>query len=94
MLVFVLQFVPLVLSLILLVTQTVARPYKNKLANHFETFSLLVLVVLLTLGNTTPIIMGTNMASLKDEFTLWPLFFLPVVVGAVVAVIYFGYRIW
>ena len=91
---FVLQFVPLVLSLILLVTQTVAHPYKNKLANHLETFSLLVLVVLLALGNTTPIIIGTNMDNLRDVFTLWPLFFLPVAVGAIVAVIYFGYQIW
>lgn len=81
-------FVPLTLSLILLVLQMAVWPYKNKWANIAEAFSLSWLAFLLALGNTTPIILASKAL---ENFTLWPLFFLPVAIGGGV---FIGYIVW
>ena len=88
---FSLQFVPLILSLILLGLQMAVYPYESKWANAAETFALLWLVILLALGNTTPIIIASKDL---DNFTLWPLFFLPVAIGGCVFIAYIAYKIW
>lgn len=86
----ILQFIPLVLSLVLLFLQMTAQPYKDKWANTAETFTLFCLVALLALGNTTPVIIASRQL---PEFTLWPLFFLPVAVGGVLAIAFTTYII-
>ena len=87
--VYFLQFVPLILSLILLGLQMAVQPYENKWANAAETFALLWLVILLALGNTTPIIIASKEL---EKFTLWPVFFLPVAIGGCVFIAYIAYR--
>ena len=87
---FSLQFVPLLLSLILLVLQMATQPYQNKWSNVAETFALFWLVLLLALGNTTPIIIASKEL---EHFTLWPLFFLPVAIGGSVFIGYVAYKI-
>ena len=63
------------------------HPYESAVANYLESFYLLVLVVLLGLGNT-PVLLETV------KFTLWPLFYLPIVVGLVVVAVCMGYIVW
>ncbi len=84
------QFVPLILSLMLLVLLITALPYKSKWANAAEIFVLFCLVALLALGNTTPVIIESKEL---EHFTLWPLFFLPVAVGGVVFVVKIAYQL-
>ena len=86
-----LQNVPLILLLIMLIIQFYTHPYDDVIANYLESFVLFVLVVLLSLGNTTAIVR----ASLNQPiFTLWPLFYLPVFVGVIVAIVYISYKTW
>ncbi len=74
------QAVPLVLSIIIFVMQTIIHPYQDKIANFLESLILLWLVGLLSLGNATilPIPDGNG----------WPLLYLPVVCGFIVLVVY------
>ena len=52
---------------------------------------LLMLIVLLGLGNTTPLV---DIVSRGRYFTLLPIYYLPVLVGIVTTVAYTVYKIW
>ncbi len=84
------QFVPLILCLVLLVLQTIVLPYTNRWANVAEIFTLSWLVILLALGNTTSIVIASKELY---NFTLWPIFFTPVVIGAGVNITMVAVRI-
>ena len=73
------------------ILQFYIHPYEDVKANYLESFVLFVLVVLLGLGSTTVLV---RVAVSSSTFTLWPLFYLPVVVGVVVATIYILYHVW
>ena len=77
-----LQVVPLILSIIILCAHTYVKPYTSRIANYTEMLVLLTLVILLSLGSVN---------ELKDirseQLTLWPVLFLPVMIGAVFAAI-------
>ena len=49
------------------------------------------LVVILGLGNTSPLVDRTRNL---EQFTLWPLFYLPVIVGAIYVLVLFTYLLW
>ena len=85
------QTIPLLLFLMLFIIQFYSHPYEDVTANYLESFVLFILVVLLGLGSTTALIRAAN---LRSNFTLWPVYYLPVFVGAVVAAIYVSYQIW
>ena len=68
------------------------HPYKDRIANYLESFVLLVLIVLLGLGNTTVLVDSVDNS--QRYFTLLPLYYLPVLVGGVTAVVYVTYQIW
>lgn len=60
------------------------QPYRDWRANASEAFSMCVLVVLMCLGNTNALVgLGKDGA-----VTLWPLFYLPLIVAVAVAVVY------
>ena len=71
--------------------QFYVHPYEDVKANYLESFILFVLVVILGFGSTTALIRA---GFIHTNFTMWPLFYLPVVVGAVVATIYVLFQIW
>ncbi len=73
------QAVPLVLSIVIFVMQTIIHPYQDKIANFLESLILLWLVGLLSLGNAT-------MLQIPDKKG-WPLLYLPVVCGFIVLVV-------
>lgn len=79
--------VPLVLCITIFVLQTVIHPYKNKLANYTESFLFLWLVGLLSLANTTAL----QNNPMKE---LWPLLYIPVMLGAIVLFACIGFVIW
>ena len=91
MLIFFSQVVPLFLSVFFFMVQFYLHPYKDASANYMESFVLLVLVVLLGLGNTTLVVDTVNN---NGRFTLWPIYYLPVLVGGVATTIYIVYHIW
>lgn len=68
------------------------HPYEDRIANYLESFVLLVLVVLLGLGNTTVLV--DTVDDSQRYFTLLPLYYLPVLVGGVMAVVYVAYHVW
>ena len=86
------QIVPLFLLVIILLAQFFLHPYEDTITNYLETFTLLVLVVLLGLGNTTVLV--DTVDDSQRYFTLLPLYYLPVLVGGVTAVVYVAYHIW
>lgn len=83
---------PLLLSLVLFIVQFYIHPYEDAKANYLESFVLFSLVVFLGLGSTTSLIEVSHFHS--KNFTLWPLFYLPLAVGAVVATLYIAYQTW
>ena len=86
-----LQTLPLVLSLRTVILQTFVHPYEDWKANYTESLVMLTLVILLALGNTSPLVASTrNM----EQFTLWPLLYLPVIVGAGYVLILIAYTAW
>ena len=85
------QAVPLVLSLLIFLLQFYLHPYKDTRANYMESFVLLVLVVLVGLGNTTSQVDAANDSS---HFTLWPIYYIPVIIGGVATIVYAIYQIW
>ena len=68
------------------------HPYEDRIANYLESFVLLVLVVLLGLGNTTVLV--DTVDNSQRYFTLLPVYYLPVLVGGVMTVVYIAYQIW
>ncbi len=86
----IIQVVPLVVSLLIFMLQFYFHPYENISANYVESSLLLLLILVLALGNTTLVI---NRASIDQHFTLWPIFYLPVLVGGVVTTAYIIYHI-
>ena len=86
------QIVPLFLLVMILLAQFFLHPYEDRIANYSETFTLLVLVALLGLGNTTVLV--DTVDNSQRYFTLSPLYYLPVLVGGVTAVAYVTYHIW
>lgn len=61
------------------------------MANITEAFCLTVLVIVLCLGDTTHLV---TLAIRDSNFTVWPLFYLPVVVGFVCLCAIIGRQIW
>jgi hypothetical protein len=86
------QIIPLLLTLMLFIVQFYIHPYEDAKANYLESFVLFSLVIFLGLGSTTSLVRASHFHS--NNFTLWPLFYLPLVVGAVVATIYIVYQTW
>ena len=73
------------------IVQFYTHPYDDVIANYLESFVLFVLVILLSLGSTTAVVR----ASLNQPiFTLWPLFYLPILVGGIVAIAFATYQTW
>lgn len=85
-----LQVLALVNVLVLLFIQSFVHPYKNKLANYLESFTPLVLIVPLGLGNTPAFVE----AAVDTSVVLWPLFYLPVFAEIVIITAYVGYILW
>ena len=84
------QVMPLVVSLIIFLLQFYFHPYEDVRANYVESSLLLLLILLLVLGNTSVVM---NRARSNEYFTLWPIFYLPVLVGGVVTTAYVIYHI-
>ena len=84
------QVAPLVVALLIFLLQFYFHPYEDVRANYVESSLLLLLILLLALGNTTLVI---NRASSDEHFTLWPIFYLPVLIGGVVTTAYIVYHI-
>ena len=70
------------------------HPYEDRIANYLESFALLVLVILLGLGNTTVFVDSADNSQRYIKYALLPLYYLPVLVGGVTAVVYVAYQIW
>lgn len=67
------------------------QPYKDYKANLAEAFCLAVLVILLSIGDSNDfVILATGI----HNFALWPVFYLPVVVGFVCLCAVLGKEIW
>ena len=79
------------LLVLFFLVQFYLHPYENTIANYMESFVLLVLVVLLGLGNTAVLIEVVNDGR---YFTLLPLYYLPVLVGFVTAVLFIAHKVW
>ena len=86
------QTLSLSLALGLLVLQSTIHPYKNLIANYLESSILLCLVVVLALGNTTPLVQLA--VRQQTDFTLWPLFYLPVLAVVIVLATLPVYALW
>ena len=85
------QTVPLSIAGVLLAIQWFTQPYKDRMANITEAFCLTVLVIVLCLGDATHLV---TLAIGDPNFTLWPLFYLPVMVGFVCLCAVIGRQIW
>ena len=85
------QTVPLSIAGVLLAIQWFTQPYKDCMANITEAFCLTVLVIVLCLGDATHLV---TLAIGDPNFTLWPLFYLPVMVGGVCLCAVIGRQIW
>ena len=77
----------------LFIIQFYIHPYEDTKANYLESFVLFSLVVFLGLGSTMSLVRASHFHS-NNNFTLWPLFYLPLAVGAVVTTSYIVYQIW
>ena len=98
---FIHQVVPLLLSVAIFVIVTSVHPYRNVVANYVEALTLLWLVCLLGLGNTTlhNLQSGiTNNATLYDDIgrrenLMWPnaLLYFPAAMGLLVFILYHIY---
>ena len=96
-----LQVVPLIISILIFVLQSLIHPYESKVANYLESFLFLWLVCLLGLANTTALqdeikskLLDGKYGTGKDGSNRgpwWPnaLLYIPVAVGFVVLVVHF-----
>ena len=87
----ILQTIPLSLASVILAIQWFIQPYKDRKANLAEAFCLTVLVILLCLGDSNNLI---TLVTGLSNFTLWPVFYLPVVVGFVCLFVIITKGIW
>ena len=66
------------------------QPYKDRMANIAEALCLSILVVVLCIGDTNDIVS----LAMGHYIRLWPVFYLPVVVGFVCLCVVIGKEIW
>jgi len=76
---------------VILAIQWFIQPYKDHKASLAEAFCLTVLVILLCLGDSNNLI---TLVTGLSNFTLWPVFYLPVVVGFVCLFVIITKGIW